>query len=88
MKILVLIIMLIALAFLFVVVISKKGNKKDKKPADKKYVDILKSIYISERDIAPNSGMHFTEESMNSAAKDFKIFIDFAATLGEDNERK
>lgn len=84
MEILVLIIILIALAFLFVVVISKK---EDKKTADKEYVDILKSTLISKRDIAPNSGMHFTEESMNSAAKDFKSFIDFAATLGEDNER-
>lgn len=84
MKIPVLIIILIALAFLFVVVISKKEGKKT---ADEEYVDILKSTFVSKRNIAPNSGMHFTEESMTSAAKDFKNFVDFAATLGEDNER-
>lgn len=85
MKILVLIIILIALTLLFIVVILKK---KIKKTADKEYVDILKSTFISKRNIAPNSGRPFTEESMNSAAKDFKSFVDFAATLGEDNERE
>lgn len=85
MKLLVLIIILIALAFLFAAAISQKN--KIKKTADKEYVDILKSTFISTHNIAPNSGSPFTEESMNSAVKDFKNFVDFAATLGEDNER-